>query len=44
MDVARDAMQMTEAGVALPEIRTRIEQKYRSGAPSITPTPLPPKK
>ena len=45
MDVARDAMQMTNEGVAMEEIRKRIEQKYRSGAPSITPTPpVPPKK
>ena len=45
MDVARDAMQMTNAGVAMEDIRTRIEQKYKPSAPSITPTPpVPPKK
>jgi hypothetical protein len=44
MDVARDAMQMTEAGVSLPEMRKRIEAKYRSGAPSMTPTPPVPTK
>lgn len=45
MDVARDAMQMTEAGISLAEIRQRIEAKYRPGAPSMTPAPpVPPKK
>ena len=39
MDVARDAMQMTDAGISMTEMRRRIESKYRSGAPSMTPTP-----
>jgi hypothetical protein len=45
MDVARDAMQMTDAGVALSDIRQQIEAKYRPGAPSMTPAPpVPPTK
>jgi hypothetical protein len=42
MDVARDAMQMTDAGISMAEMRRRIEAKYRRGAPSMTPTPPPP--
>lgn len=45
MDVARDAMQMTDAGVSLADIRKQIEAKYRPGAPSMTPAPaVPPNK
>ena len=44
MDVARDAMQMTEAGISMTEVRRRIESKYRPNAPSMTPAPLPPVK
>lgn len=44
MDVARDAMQMTEAKVPLAEIRKKIEAKYLPTAGTMTPAPPVPTK
>ena len=39
LDVAREAMQMHEAGADAKAIRAEIEAKYRGAYPSMTPTP-----
>ena len=39
LDVAREAMQMHEAGADARAIRTQVEAKYRGAYPSMTPTP-----
>jgi hypothetical protein len=43
IDVGQQAMQMTNAGASLTQIREAIEKKY-AGAPNHTPTPAPPHK
>jgi hypothetical protein len=43
IDVARDAMQMFNAGASVSEIRAAIDLKWGSRFPSHTPTPTPPK-
>jgi len=43
IDVGQQAMQMTNAGASLTQIRDAIEKKY-AGAPHHTPTPAPPHK
>jgi hypothetical protein len=42
IDVARDAMMMFNSGVAVPQIRAAIDQKWGSRAITQTPTPAPP--
>ena len=42
IDVARDAMQMFNAGATVTSIRAAIDAKYASRFPSTTPTPKPP--
>ena len=39
IDVAREAMQMHEAGADARAIRTQVEAKYRGAYQSMTPTP-----
>ncbi len=43
IDVARDAMQMFNAGASVREIRSAIDLKWGARFPSHTPTPNPPK-
>ena len=43
IDVGQQAMQMTNAGASLAQIRDAIEKKY-AGATYHTPTPMPPHK
>src|SRR5919106_1232179 len=42
IDVARDAMMMSNSGVPVPQIRAAIDQKWGSRAITQTPTPPPP--
>jgi hypothetical protein len=44
IDVARDAMTMSNAGATPVAIRAAIDKKYGSRFPSSTPTPAPPAK
>ena len=42
LDIARDAMRMHRAGLALKEIRAAIESRYGINAKRRTATELPP--
>jgi len=44
LDVARDAMEMHNAGKSVREIRATIEATYRPQFGTMTPTPQPPVK
>jgi hypothetical protein len=43
LDVAREAMQLHNAGSTLADIRVAIDRKYGSESPTRTPTPPVPK-